>query len=114
MLSSALRLTALVCAALVVVSFALFARDEASGASKHQQQTIVAGASSVPGAPAQRKRHGQPRRFIDDAARTLETPFAHLVDSSDGWVTHGIPAVLGLALYGFGLGFLARYAHART
>jgi hypothetical protein len=113
-LESALRLVALVCAALVVVSFGLFARDQASGASERQQQTIAAGTSRVPGAAAQPKRHGQPRRFIDDAARTLESPFAHLVDSSDGWVKHGIPTVLGLALYGFGLGFLARYAHGRT
>jgi hypothetical protein len=113
-LESALRLIALVCAAFVLVSFALFARDQFSGASTHQQQQIDSGAPRVPGVAPPPKRHGQPRRFIDDAARTLESPFAHVVDSSDGWVKHGVPTLLGIALYGFGLGFAARYAHGLT
>ena len=35
-------------------------------------------------------------------------PFTGLVDGSGSrWVTHGVPALLGLLLYGFCLGMLA-------
>lgn len=37
----------------------------------------------------------------------LLAPFANLVDSDNGWVHHGMPAVLALLLYGVGLGLLA-------
>jgi hypothetical protein len=110
---SALRSVAIVCAGLVLISFGLFARDQFSGASENQQREIVGGLPRVPGVVPQPTHHGQPRRFIDGAARELESPFAHLVDSPSDWAKHGIPAFLGLALYGFGLGFLARYAHGR-
>jgi hypothetical protein len=113
-LESALRLTALVTAMLVLASFALFARDQFSGASKNQQQQIVEGGPHVPGVAPQPTRHGQPRRFIDGAAHKLESPFASVVDSTDGWVKHGIPALLGLLVYGAGLGFIARYTHGRA
>jgi hypothetical protein len=113
-LESALRLTALVTAMLVLASFGLFARDQFSGASKNQQQRIVDGAPHVPGLARRSTRHKQPRRFIDGAAHKLESPFASVVDSPDSWVKHGVPAFLGLLVYGAGLGFVARYAHGRT
>jgi hypothetical protein len=113
-LESALRLVALVAAAFVLMSFAMFARDQFSGASKHQQAEIASNSPRSPGVAPPSGRPGQPRRFIDDAARKLESPFAHIADSSDRWVRHGIPALLGLGLYGFGLGFAARYARGRS
>jgi hypothetical protein len=107
-------MAAIVCAGFVLISFGLFARDQFAGASKNQQEEIATGAPRVPGVAPQATRHGQPRRFIDNAAHELESPFVHLVGSSSDWVNQGVPALLGLALYGFGLSFVARYTHGRA
>jgi hypothetical protein len=113
-ISSALRLVAFVCCALVVASFAMFARDQMAGASQHQQSQLVVGAhqSSTPDSTS--KPHAQPRRFIDSAAKALTSPFTAIVRSSNQWVKHGLPALFALIGYGLGLGFLARYSAART
>jgi hypothetical protein len=112
-ISRVLRLMAFVCCALVVASFAMFARDQMAGASQHQQSELVAGApSTAPAAPA--KPHAQPRRFIDQAAKALTAPFTAIVESSNQWVKHGLPALFALLVYGLGLGYLARFSSART
>jgi hypothetical protein len=108
-ISRVIRLTAFACCALVVLSFAMFARDQAAGASVHQQTELVAGASTTT-APTSTKLHAQPRRFIDGAAKALTSPFTAIVQSSNAWVKHGLPAVFALIVYGLGLGYLARYS----
>ena len=112
-ISRVLRLTAFACCALIVASFAMFARDQTAGASEHQQ-TLVAGAhpTAVSSGPA--KPHAQPRRFIDNAAKVLTAPFDAIVQSSNLWVKHGLPALFAVLVYGFGLGYLARFSAART
>ena len=109
-ISRSIRLVSLACCALIVMSFAMFARDQMAGASVHQQTELVAGANtaSAPAAPA--KPHAQPRRFIDSAAKALSSPFDAIVQSSNVWVKHGLPAVFALIAYGLGLGYLARYS----
>jgi hypothetical protein len=112
-ISRVLRLTAFVCCALVVVSFAMFARDQMAGASQHQQTELVAGArptvaSSTP------VKHAEPRRAIDTAAKALSSPFDAVVQSSNLWVKRGLPAVFALIVYGLGLGYLARFSSARA
>jgi hypothetical protein len=112
-ISRVLRLVAFVCCALVVASFGLFARDQMAGASQHQQTELVAGAHpTVATTPA--KPHAQPRRFIDDAAKVLTTPFDAVVQSTNLWVKHGLPALFAVLVYGLGLGYLARFSAART
>ena len=109
MVHRVLVLAALGCSALLLASFALFARDQLAGASKHQQNELVAGsAPSTPTSP--QHKVGQPRRFIDGAASTLTSPFKSIVQTDSQWVLHGLPTVLALLLYGVGLGFLARYS----
>ena len=62
----------------------------------------------TPGEEAAReRRNGGARELIDDANDVLLAPFANLIDSDNGWVHHGVPAVLALLLYGVGLGLLA-------
>jgi hypothetical protein len=112
-LESALRLLAIVATFFVVVSFGLFARDQFSGASQNQQQEIIAGEPHIPGVVPEKTRHGQPRRFIDEAAARLENPFDGIVSSSSEWEKEGVPALLAVLVYGAGLGFVARYAHGR-
>jgi hypothetical protein len=105
----ALRLAAFVCCGIVVLSFAMFARDQMAGASEHQQSELVAGTTST-AAPALTHRHSQPRRFIDGAAAKLTSPFSAIVQSNDAWVKRGLPAIFALLVYGVGLGFLSRFS----
>jgi hypothetical protein len=105
-----LVLTAYICCGLVIASFTLFARDQLAGASKHQQNEIVAGAQTTAGTVPEATHHGQPRAFIDGAANALTAPFRSLVSSHSQWVLHIVPLVLALLVYGVALGYLARYS----
>jgi hypothetical protein len=112
---SALRLVSIVTAVLVLTSFALFVHDQVAGASTHQQEEIVAGAPINHGvAPPPTRHHAQPRRFIDGAAARLQSPFRAVVASSNDWVRRTVPAILAVAVYGFGLGYVARFTRGRA
>jgi len=95
---------------LLVASFALFARDQLAGASKHQQNELAVGAITSPGLVPPKTQHAQPRRFIDGAAHTLTSPFSSIVQSTSPWVTRGLPTIFALLIYGVGIGYLARYS----
>ena len=117
-MGSVIRLIAVACSALVVLGFAFFATDEMSRGSQNQQNALGSELSSTADAPpvapsatqeAERERtNGTFREAVEDANDVLLGPFAGLVESSDnGWVKHGVPALLGVLLYGFCLGMLA-------
>ena len=107
----ALLTIATVCSLLVIASFALFAHDKFAGASQHQQTAELPNAAALAPKPVPvKKPHAQPRRFIDGAASALTSPFHSVIASDNAWVDHGIPAVLALAVYGLGLGYLARFS----
>ena len=110
----ALVVTACVTSLIVAVSFGLFARDQLSGASQHQVAEINAGQVTTPGVAPQPTHHGQPRRFIDGAASTLTSPFKSIVASDNQWVSHGIPTMFALLVYGVGIGFVARYTRGMS
>ncbi len=119
MVASLLRFIAVLVCALVALGFLMFAIDELNAGSKGQQSKIdqsADGQQAVVVAPApspqdeaiRERQHGQTREAIDDANDVLLTPFSQLVATSkSNWVTHGVPAVLALLVYGFGIGFLA-------
>jgi hypothetical protein len=114
-MGSLVRFVAIAISVIVVIGFAMFAIDETDKGSKTQQAKLERelGGSSDPIAPtarqeAIRERHnGAVREAIDDANDVLLRPFVDLVDSDSAWVNHGIPALLALLIYGFGLGVLA-------
>src|SRR5215210_3436050 len=117
-MGSLIRLIAIGCSGLVLLGFAYFATDEMSRGSQNQQNALGAELDSEPDPPpvapspdeeaARERVNGTFREAVEDANDVLIGPFANLVDgSSDRWVTHGVPAVLGLLLYGFCLGVLA-------
>lgn len=120
MLEQLLRLAAIVCSALVVLGFGLFAIDEARSASKSTAEEVAgkrASRSADPTPAQERDReqaHGDVRELIDDANDVLLSPFAGIVgDDADKWARRLIPALIALLVYGFGLGFLARLATGR-
>ena len=112
MIHRALVLTAYICCGLVIASFALFARDQFAGASEHQQNELVAGQSAATPTvqTTQPTHHGQPRAFIDGAARVLTAPFRSLVHTHSQWVIELGATIMALLVYGVGIGFLARFA----
>jgi hypothetical protein len=119
-LSTLLRTAALLAALVVTVSFGLFVIDEASDASKRSVAAIAgldATRSPSPTATEERAReksHGAVREVIDDANDVLVAPFAEILpNSGSSWRRRGAPALLALLVYGFGLGFLARFALGR-
>jgi hypothetical protein len=117
-MGSLVRLVAIVTSAVVLLGFAFFATDELGRGSQNQQNKLdkeVTGAlfDPTPIAPtadqevSREQENGTVREWVDDANDVLLGPFTEIIDSNDRWVTHGVPAVLALLLYGFGLGMLA-------
>ena len=117
-MGSVIRLIGIACSVLVLLGFAFFATDEMGRGSQNQQNAMASELESTDDPPpvahspeeeAQRERvNGTFREGVEDANDLLIGPFATLVDgSSNSWVTHGVPALLGLLLYGFCLGMLA-------
>jgi hypothetical protein len=120
-LEGLLRTVSIVAGAIVLLSFALFAVDETRDASEQSVQAIAgleATRSADPSARQERAReraHSRTRETIDDADDVLVAPFGSIVSRSDSsWVRRGVPTLLALGIYGFGLAFLARYARGRT
>ena len=120
MLERLLHYAAIVCSLCVVLSWGLFAIDETREAS-NLSATEVAGkeaATTVDPTPeqedAREAAHGPVREAIDDVNDVLTLPFAALVEDSDSqWLRRTVPALLALVVFGFGLGYLARFARGR-
>jgi hypothetical protein len=117
-MGSFVRLIAIVTSGLVLLGFAFFAVDELNRGSQNQQNALANElnpdlADPAPVAPspdqesAREEANSSVREIVDDANDVLLRPFAGLVDSNDRWVTHGVPAILALLLYGLCLGTLA-------
>src|SRR5436853_7462243 len=100
-----LVICSLTCSALVFASFAFFAVDRMSGASK-QQAAETAGTPIPHSSNAPDKN--QPRRFVDGAARALTSPFRSVLHTGSQWADQLFLLVCCLALYGLVLGYLAR------
>ena len=105
-----LVMCAYACCTLVIASFALFAHDQISGASKHQVAEIATGATTTPGVTPASPHHGAVRRFIDGAASDLTAPFRTIFQPGSVWANHLFDVFCALMLYGVGLGYLARYS----
>jgi hypothetical protein len=113
---------------IVALAFALFAISRTSDASAHQQRVLNGeiappqeGETSAEAAAAAKKTStngqaskGSPRRVIDEVAEAVTSPFSGLIDSSSSeWLKRGVLLALALAVYGFGLSFLARAIRVR-
>ena len=104
-----MALCSYICCALVIASFAMFARDQISGASKHQVAQIASGTPTSPGVTPVAHRPGEVRRVIDETARALTSPFRSVFQSSSQWAEQIFALVCAIVVYGVGLGYLARY-----
>jgi hypothetical protein len=112
-------MAAVVSCLFVVVGWGAFAIDQARGAS-NESVAGIAGDPATFSDPspdqerAREKTHGAVREFVDDVNDVLLSPFAGISDSSGSkWVRRSIPALIALLVYGFGGGFIARFASGR-
>lgn len=113
MLDGSIRLVAIVASFIVAFSFTLFAVDRFRGASDDQVELVDNGTGGT--VQVRTDHRSSFRRHLDDAAHGLNSPFDSTVSGTESdWVRRGIPTLLAVALYGFGLGFLARYVKSRS
>ncbi len=94
----------------------MFAVDEFDRASGGQRNELAGFEQADPtpiGEEQREKRHSKVREYIDDANDVLLKPFANISDSGSRWVQRGLPTLLGLALYGFLVAYLARFMKGR-
>jgi hypothetical protein len=111
----ALGLTRLICCGLVIVSFALFAVDQAGGASRHQVAELNGNVPTQTAAATAGDANTPPlQRYVDDATNVLEAPFRSVVSSDNQWAQRGFATACALLLYGLGLGYVARYSQGRA
>ena len=115
-MGSLIRFVAIAISGIVLLGFALFAVNEMDKGSQAQQDKLERELGHAPNdlvAPngreeAFREAHqGKFHEAVDDANDVMLRPFVDLVDSDSAWVNHGVPALLALLIYGFGLGTLA-------
>jgi len=112
-----LRGLAVLASLFVIVSWGLFAIDEARSASDQTTAEVEgrrAARSADPSPEQERAReraHSGARELVDDVNDVLLSPFAPLSEKAiSRWVRRSIPAVIALLVYGFGLSVLARFA----
>jgi hypothetical protein len=103
---------------IVIASFTLFAVNETSAASTHQQQELKAEAApstATAPAPAPSSSHKTSiRKSIDEASEWLTSPFSGLTSGSHSeWAVRGVDLALALFVYGFCVGFVRRMMRVR-
>ncbi len=112
-----MRYLAIVLSLFIAVGFMLFALEDFDRASTSTTKEIAGSAATAPTPAGERereRRHGDVREVIDDVNDVLLSPFAGITDSSTSrWARRGVPALLGLLVYGFGLGYMARFMTGR-
>jgi len=111
-----LRTIAIILSLIIAAGFCMFALDEFKRASSKQRNELAGYEQTDPAPVGERRReqrHSVAREVIDDANDVLLKPFAGIVDSGSRWLQRGVPTMIGLLLYGFGLGYLARFAKGR-
>jgi len=105
---------------IVLASFAIFVVDQAKGASSHQQEALVKGTPSDTNGEGSAKsgssstNEGGVHKTVDEVSNSLTSPFSGITAGSKSlWTIQGVDVLLALAVYGFGLGFLARILQSR-
>ena len=115
-LQSLLRWASNIACAILIVSFALFAIEQAKAGSKQQVNKVegINQPSPSPQTERQRERaHGKVREAIDDADDVLIEPFAGIVTSGSIWAKRGVATLLALLAYGVLFRILIGYLPAR-
>jgi hypothetical protein len=112
-----LRVVSLLVCVILITSFVFFAVDRTKSALARQRESLsptLASASAAPSLLAPAPQRSPVRRMIDDASPALTSPFSAIVAPSDGaWAVRSAELLIALALYGFGVCYLARVVRIR-
>ena len=129
------RLASIAACLITIASFAVFAVNQTGSASAHQQSVLngetpvnspeqsTSGQSAgtaenvrhPAGASLESAHEATPHRVLDEASNALTSPFSGVTSGwSSQWSIRGAKLLLALALYGFGLGFVARFVRVRV
>jgi hypothetical protein len=112
-LARLLRFGSLAACFVVIASFAMFAFAQVNGASQQQQSEIAGGYTTPTAAPP--ARHSDLRRAIDNANQRITSPFSGVTAGTHSqWLINGVQAMLALLVFGFGLGYVARFVRVRA
>jgi cytoskeletal protein RodZ len=136
-----LQLAGRIACLIVIAWFAVFAVEQTSNASAHQQSelnggppatsstsstTSAAGASpaSSSGSPSSpgssqgatsSNHESTPHKVLNETATALTAPFAAVVAGSHSeWVLHIVKTLLALLVYGVAIGYLVRIVRVRV
>ena len=118
-----LRLASVALCLITLASFALFAVDQTSTASVHQQNILNgevpapsgAGGAGTGSAVGGGEHKSSLRKVADDASNAVTSPFSGAASGTHSeWTIRTIRLLIALAVYGFGLGFLARMIRVRV
>jgi hypothetical protein len=122
LLSRTLHLASVFICLVVVASFTVFAVNQTSSASAHQQEVLndeVAKPSTAAGSGASARsspssHESAVHEAIDEASKVFTSPFDGITAGwSSEWLVRSANLGLALVLYGFGLGYLARLIRVR-
>ena len=108
-----LLLASTLCTLVVVLSFGMFAVEEANAGSTAQQNKVENVDQPSPSDQTERARerkHTKLRELVDDANDALTSPFNDVTSSTNIWMQRGIPALLAFLLYFVVVRLLAGYA----
>jgi len=118
-----LRLASVGLCLITIASFALFAVNQTSTASVHQQKVLNDELPASSGARGTRsgsaagggEHKSSLRKVVDDASNAITSPFSGATSGTHSeWTIRTIRLLIALAVYGFGLGFLARMIRVRV
>jgi hypothetical protein len=116
LLQSLLRWASTIACVILVISFGLFALEQAKGGSKKQEAKIEGINQPSPTSDSERQReqeHGDVREAIDDADDVLIQPFSGVIDSGSIWAKRGVATLLALLVYGLLARILIGYLPGR-
>jgi hypothetical protein len=109
-----MRLASRVICLIVIAWFVVFAVDQTSAASSHQQNELNEAPAATTGV-ARDKHESTLHRTLNETADALTSPFAGVVSGSNSeWTVHIVKTLVALLVYGFGLAFLARFLRVRV
>jgi hypothetical protein len=122
LLSRTLHLASVFICLIVIASFTVFAVNQTSSASAHQQQVLnnevakpsTASVSGATGASASASHESAVHEAVDEASKAFTSPFDGITAGwSSEWLIRSANLALALVLYGFALGYVARLIRVR-
>ncbi len=112
--AKALRTASIVICLIVATSFLLFAINETSTASGHQQEQLGSKAPAAQTMAGTTAHESGFRKGLDEVSEELTSPVAGLTSSASEWGARGLRLIFALLVYGFALGYIARVIRVRA